>query len=732
MTFGNILINALFWLNIAGFGFYLISIGSSRNWKLAGRTVQWLKVSIATVGVFYLGTLFVHDQFGFKYVYENSASAQEFLYKISGIWAGQEGTFLLWLLMLAVVNLVLAYTIRDLEDWTMIFAAVMEIMLCILLLKRSPFELMPGAVSDGLGMNVLLKNPWMVIHPPIVFAGYALAEAPFVIFLASMARGDKTAWTRLARPWAVFSWGILGIGIFLGSYWAYEVLGWGGYWGWDPVENASLFPWIVMGGLVHGLFLQAYHKRYIFWNAFMAVVAYLMVFYSTFLTRSGVLSNFSVHSFTGLDLYLPLMMSLGFIALIGISMLVVQAKRLPAEAEQSKNSKTRSALLNATIYCFWIFFGFVFLGTDWPIISSYIAENPSTVPGRFYNLTSLMVGIPLNLIMFVCPVIFGGGKEKPFSVGDLVAGVFAGAFSTIVCVFLGVKNVAALVFVFSAGAALMTNALQLGRHLLSGRLSFASYLAHAGVALLLFGIIASSLGSKTERFVMVPGGSKDFQGYNITLSGVREYEFGHRAFLTIEGKKSLTARMEFVAEQAQRMAVNKPFISRFLTGDLYLTPIQVFRSGGDSEEEKYLRIGQGRFDMAEDVKVYFDGYDLEKMQQGTVGIVIRAETGEKKEKFTIYYGPGQDGMFSRETQMKERAIAFEVVSIDPDSKEIILRWRNVSEKEKEEMTPVQTGVVFQASVKPYVNLFWLGIILMSTGALIASARRFVNNRKNIN
>ena len=189
---------------------------------------------------------------------------------------------------------------------------ISQVFILIILIVESPFTYIwdkfpenfsPGMVpGDGAGLNPLLRDPWMVAHPPVLFLGYASATVPFAYAVAALVKKESRGWINEAYPWLLFSMVTLGIGIFLGGYWAYTVLGWGGYWGWDPVENSSLIPWLVAIALVHGIILQRRHGSMARLNLFLALLYFITVFYSTWLTRSGVLSNFSVHSFAASDI----------------------------------------------------------------------------------------------------------------------------------------------------------------------------------------------------------------------------------------------------------------------------------------------------------------------------------------------------------------------------------------------------------------------------------------------
>ncbi|MFA6450256.1 MAG: cytochrome c biogenesis protein CcsA [bacterium] len=734
MIFGQTLILTLLILNVVTFGLYLMSLGAPDGWRRAGRSAQWLKAAVGALAVFYLGTLFVHNQFAFKYVYENSASAQELLYKISGVWAGQEGTFLLWLFFLSAVGVAVAYAAGEYEGWALIFMSALEVSICALLLKSNPFQLSPEVAADGLGMNALLKNPWMAIHPPIVFLGYALAAAPFVIFLAGAAKGDPAAWARRAWPWAVLSWGVLGIGIFLGSYWAYEVLGWGGYWGWDPVENASLFPWIALGALVHGLFLQGYRRKYVFWNGAMAAAAYILVLFSAFLTRSGVLSEFSVHSFEGLSLYVPLLTILIATGALAVALLAAQARKtIKLEKNDSEKTDARPAFLSWTVIFFWIFFAFVFVGTNFPLISRALMENASPVQTKYYNVTSMAVGVPFAVLLLLCPLYFARRAGGKISMASLVTGIAAGIAAAALCFAIGVRHPALLLFGFAGGAAAATQGLTFVKYLFSGKKNFTAYMSHLGAALLFIGFVVSTAGTKTEQLVLAPGETGRYAGGEITVVGIEPHEHGYSAILKFTGKQSGEAKLTFVSEEARGMAVNRPVVRNSAAGDVYLSPTQiVFRenaveapgSGSSGSAHGSFSIRMGETATAGKVQIKFEKFDLEKMKEGIVGVVIKAAYDGKEEEIIPQLVPGPEGMSSQEASMKSVEMSFGVLSIDPANKEVELGWRE-GQGPAVSANDTMTAAAFTAGWKPCIWIVWLGMIVVSAGIMAAALRRFM-------
>ena len=307
---------------------YLMSV---KNPQLVGvaRGGFHVTVSAVLVASLILLILIVKHQFQFHYIWAYSSRDLPLGLLMSTFYAGQEGSFMLWTLMVAVVGVVLfAYTQkRDNEREVMgVYSSILAFLMMLLIVKN-PFAPIEGNVipADGRGLNPLLQNFWMQIHPPILFLGFAAMAPPFALAIAALMRRKYQAWVVSSLPWVLGGSMLLGLGIALGGFWAYETLGWGGWWGWDPVENASLIPWLISVALVHTMLTQKRTKGLTLTNFMLAILAFVLVLYSTFLTRSGVLGEASVHSFvdpgrfsfTLLVLFMFAFTDIGFALLFG-------------------------------------------------------------------------------------------------------------------------------------------------------------------------------------------------------------------------------------------------------------------------------------------------------------------------------------------------------------------------------------------------------------------------------
>ena len=313
--------------------------------------------SLATLGiVLSLFYLLLNHYFEYDYVWKHSSLNLEPRFVFSAFWEGQEGSFILWLFWNAVLGLILMFKAKDWENHSMmVFSAVQAFIASMVLgvyplglkIGSSPFVLMREtaeniglpwtqlanylerfpAFMDGTGLNPLLQNYWMTIHPPTLFLGFASTLVPFALAMAALIKGDFKSWVKPALPWAFFSVGILGLGILMGGAWAYEALSFGGFWAWDPVENSSLVPWIVMAGAAHLLLIYRNKRAGLSAAFIMSLLSFILILYSTFLTRSGILGDSSVHSFVDLGLSGQLLIYLLFFSVLALGLFLWRYKR---------------------------------------------------------------------------------------------------------------------------------------------------------------------------------------------------------------------------------------------------------------------------------------------------------------------------------------------------------------------------------------------------------------------
>ena len=328
---GHLLVILSFVASIIATVAYFISARATNpaeeaSWKKLGRAAFFIDV-ISVLGIFViLFSLIYNHRYEYQYVYKNSGNDLEPKYILSSLWSASEGSFILWTVWHAVLGIVLIFTSKKWEAPVMSVLSFAQVCLATMMLGiyffgtkigSSPFALfreqMPDLpafqfadyalrIKDGNGLNMLLQNYWMVIHPPVLFLGFASTIIPFAFAMGGLMTKKYGDWVKPALPWALFSACVLGVGVMMGGAWAYESLSFGGYWAWDPVENASLVPWLVLVAGIHTLLIYKSTGRSLQTSFFLIALSFILIIYSTFLTRSGILGETSVHSFADLGM----------------------------------------------------------------------------------------------------------------------------------------------------------------------------------------------------------------------------------------------------------------------------------------------------------------------------------------------------------------------------------------------------------------------------------------------
>ena len=360
----------------------------------------------------WLWILIFADDFSVQYVAAYSSTKLPVLYKISAFWAGQQGSFLLWLLIHAIIGAVLTY--RRTQAAALGIYFLLQSILVLLVLAKSPFAEHSAQVFEGVGLNPLLQDFWMAIHPPIIFVGYALLAVPFALSVGSLlTEAAARSWLEEARKWTLAAWSFLGAGIFVGGYWAYKVLGWGGYWGWDPVENSSLVPWLLSAVLLHLINLSRKKSAVLAVAHVAAIFTYALVIYGTFLTRSGILGDFSVHSFAGSNIGLAIALANALVLIGGLAIIFVKAKELPQGNMYETHGEAAFIIL---LSCLLIIFiaAIVWVGMSMPLLSQLVGEA-AAVDTDFYVKSTAPIALALAVLIIYTFIKFSrmislGGK----------------------------------------------------------------------------------------------------------------------------------------------------------------------------------------------------------------------------------------------------------------------------------------------------------------------------------
>ena len=402
--FGYISIYSAFGAALISIGLYLYGRKTGKELITGARIFYYSFAFFNTAAIAFLFYLFLTSQFQYQYVFAYSSQDLPYYFKISSLWAGQEGTFLLWIFLSALLGLWVMRRAGKDESLVMPIYLISQMFLFMLMFIQSPFAKLAGMPPDGRGLNALLQNYWMVIHPPIVFAGFASLSIPFAFSIAALIQNKYDNWVKITMPWVAFSAALLGLGIFLGGYWAYETLGWGGYWAWDPVENSSLVPWLFAVALLHGMLIEKSRGSMRKSNLFLASTTYITVMYGTFLTRSGVLADFSVHSFVDLGLNNYLLASLGFFVIMAWGLLLIRSRNIQSEPT-SRSYFSKESFIYLTLLFLTISAMIVLLGTSAPIITRALGQA-SAIRINYYIATHVPLAILMTLAMGLFPFSF--------------------------------------------------------------------------------------------------------------------------------------------------------------------------------------------------------------------------------------------------------------------------------------------------------------------------------------
>ncbi|MDL1950869.1 hypothetical protein FBQ97_13800, partial [Acidobacteria bacterium ACD] len=382
----------------------------------ARRLYAAFAVGVGLASLLLMRLLLSHD-FRASYVASYSGRDLPFFYLFSTFWAGQEGSFLLWLLFGALIGFFVYKTAREQEAPVMVVYVLSFLGIVAILAKQPPFRFLAEVPPDGQGLNPLLQDPWMVIHPPVMFAGFASLSVPFAFAIAALWKRRWDGWVVRAMPWALFSLVTLGAAILMGGYWAYKTLGWGGYWAWDPVENTSLVPWLATVALVHGMFLQKTREKHRKINVALAILAFCCILYGTFLTRSGVLADFSVHSFVDLGITGWLVGIILTALLGGLGLLAWRWREIPREPdvdpetgkEKDEPFLSRSVLFILSVTLLSASGLVILLGTSAPLLTRAVGK-PSQVATSFYNVTHAPIAAVMALLIALVPFVSWRGE----------------------------------------------------------------------------------------------------------------------------------------------------------------------------------------------------------------------------------------------------------------------------------------------------------------------------------
>ncbi|MEJ5250862.1 MAG: cytochrome c biogenesis protein CcsA [Chthonomonadetes bacterium] len=713
------------------------------RWLLWARRAYALAVASAVTAFGILIALCMRSDFRVVYVANFSSSDLPWYFKLSSAWAGQEGSFLLWAFWTGVLGLLLIRRLHRYEPLTMaVYSSILALLMAILT-KQSPFLLYPPSEvpPEGMGLNPLLQNYWMAIHPPVIFIGFAALGIPFAIAVAALLRKDWDGWAQIALPFVILCWLTLGAGIILGGYWAYVTLGWGGFWAWDPVENSSLVPWLVITGLMHGLIVQRTRGGLHRSNLLMALMGAPLFFYGTYMTRSGALAEASVHAFDALAkgaLGLVVAMLLTY-TVGGLGLWLFRLRSIPAR-QTAEGVLSRDLALSLGIIALVVIAGLTLIGASMPIISLLIAKQSSAVDISYYHIANAPFAYVFLLLLGLVPFLSWRKVENTDAFIQRIsapwyATLVVGLGVAITSYFMRLPTAVGVFFLMLLSVfAILSNAIMVWRLAKRSPMSLGGYLTHVGVGLLLLGSAASLFYQQKAQAVITNGMSAEMFGYRVSYVGMThpEGEMGkdnavRLKFEHLNGGKSFEARPVYYFDMHNPMQprrVAEPHVHKHALYDLY---IAIGSDGAGVIERmqdpgKTLPIRRGETKKMGDYTIHFKRFQIEGAMGGadmSIGAVLDVEYKGKKTELVPVAVFGKDGKPAKLPGGGEVAIFAD--EINANERQVILHFFGLP---GQTVMPDHVLVPIEVKRKPLINLVWLGTILMLVGGGIAMRRRF--------
>jgi cytochrome c-type biogenesis protein CcmF len=508
-------------------------LGYSR-WVALARPATYLQFTLVLISYICLTVVFLNNDFSVLYAAKNSNSNLPVLYLISGVWGAHEGSLLLWALILSLWSAAVATFSRSVPR--VMLARVLGVMgfvsigfILFILLTSNPFERLLPAAVEGRDLNPLLQDPGLAIHPPMLYLGYVGFSVAFAFAIAALLSGRvDSAWARWSRPWTNFAWLFLTLGIALGSWWAYYELGWGGWWFWDPVENASFMPWLVGTALMHSLAITEKRGTFKAWTALLAIFAFSLSLLGTFLVRSGVLT--SVHAFASdPERGVFILMFLGIVVGSSLMLYAWRAPTLKSAAVTNLESRDMVLLLNNIFLT--VATAAILLGTVYPIFVDAMGGKISVGP-PYFNFVFLTLTAPIGLLIGIGmlirwkkdnPMRLAGQLKWPLLVTVVVALLLSFALPT--WTWQALAGLMMALWIATTVVQALAERLR-NRSLMSALRStprgfYGMLLGHIGIAFFIVGMTLVSLYEIEKDLRMKPGDSFEMQGYTFTFNGVR-------------------------------------------------------------------------------------------------------------------------------------------------------------------------------------------------------------------
>jgi cytochrome c-type biogenesis protein CcmF len=587
------------------------------RWVESARRATLLSFPLTTLTVLVLVYLLATNHFEVQYVYSVTSLSMPMYLKITALWGGQSGSLLFWAWLLSIFSslVTLRKWDRDREflPWVIVVTSVtLAFFLSLILFFENPFmrwwQTSSGEVAamfapinatlmnppDGMGLNPLLRHPGMIIHPPMLYLGFVAFIIPFAFAVAALITGrSDDRWIRITRRWTLWAWLFLSLGLVLGGRWAYDVLGWGGYWGWDPVEIAAFMPWLTGTAFLHSVMIQEKRGMLKQWNMLLIILTYDLVIFGTFLTRSGVLS--SVHAFAQSAIGPMFFAFIGLTFAVSVGLLLHRWNELKSESPMtSMLSREALFLLNNLLFmgvlivCFW--------GVIFPLISELATGQKVTVGPPFYERATAPLFGSLMILMAVAPLAAWGHSTFKTLGKALWKPGLVSLIAPIAAVYFGVRNIVALIGFTLVALVLCVTLYEIWRgsmarskkfaenffisiwHLIGrNRRRFGGYIIHISMVLMAIGILGIEVFQTETQGTIPQGGSLEIANYTVTFDSLSQFDTAGgrnvtRAVMSIyqDGHflQEVYPRRDYYYESQQPMTI--PGLRSTMLDDLYI------------------------------------------------------------------------------------------------------------------------------------------------------------------
>lgn len=757
------------------------------SWKKLAR-IAFIVDAVSVFAIFGIIYYIISNHyFEYHYAWNHSDKSLNAGYLISSIWEGQEGSFLLWTIWHGVLGIILMKSAGKWEAPVMTVLSFAQVCLATMILGIYVFDIKVGSnpflltrevfqdapifkradylslasMQDGNGLNQLLQNYWMVIHPPVLFLGFASTIVPFAYAIAGLWKKEHFGWTTASLPWSLFSAGILGLGIMMGARWAYESLSFGGFWAWDPVENASLVPWLIMVAGIHTQVIYNSTGHSLRPTYFFFIASFILILYSTYLTRSGDLQDTSVHAFTGSGLNWQLRSFVFIFMVPSLLLYILRYKNIPyIPKEESSYSREFWMFIGSLVL--FLSAGFIILFTSLPVVNKLFGSS-FTVGSEvefFYNRIQIFVAIVLGLLTAVTQYLrYKNTNKKTFGKKILFPAVVSLVISAAVSVFgdidydkFGAGYLAAIhLGLFASIFAVVANTGYIWAGL-GGKLKAAgASVGHVGFGMMLVGILIASSKQKvlsvnlfnplnfapeskqkgTENMTLFKGVKTDMEKYWVTYKADSSDEFEKKKYFHIElekkedGKKFVLKPDIIKNTKGQEGSSANPDAKHYWNRDVfsYITYAEEMSAEKDTAQFKLHSMAQG------DTVYYSNGLMvLEKVTANPVNEKFNFKPTDTAimAELNVYSTGGKQFKANPVFYVKDNVVQYHMDTVYAEGLAIGLsqiidnKHLGIIVKESSQLTPFIALKVLQF---PFINLVWLGTILMVTGITMSIVRR---------